>query len=306
MPNYPTLEELFKAIIKDCYDYLFSHTEDKAKESIIKLLDYNKNKDEIIQKSYVVLCSIIYENPSEGELSSIYEFTKKFIESINYYLNDTKKNNNRISTMNDCCNGYIVIFGYIYIFKGVFNTEFLQFFIQYYKYFEEVLTKYDILNEVKKYYEDAIIKLYKAENIKINDELFNEFIKFFEKESFEYQKVEIEIKENEKKGSPQKLNDEIKKDEISENGNKSTQFETCDISSNQIKNKHLEDGELVSKKTLDNSLKLFRNDFFCVLIKKSYSYLTLLENAFLKLEFNSAAINSEKKRLNTLKIQLFH
>ena len=53
MSSYPTLKELFKAIIKDCYDYLFSHSEGKAKESVIRLLDYNKNKDEIIKKSYV-------------------------------------------------------------------------------------------------------------------------------------------------------------------------------------------------------------------------------------------------------------
>ena len=56
MSNYPTIEKLFNAIIKDCYDYLLSHTDDKARESITKLFDYNKDKDEIIQKSYIVLC----------------------------------------------------------------------------------------------------------------------------------------------------------------------------------------------------------------------------------------------------------
>ena len=56
MSNYPTIEKLFNAIIKDCYDYLFSHTDDKARESITKLFDYNKDKAEIIQKSYIVLC----------------------------------------------------------------------------------------------------------------------------------------------------------------------------------------------------------------------------------------------------------
>ena len=301
MSNYPTIEKLFNAIIKDCYDYLFSHTDDKAKESITKLFDYNKDKDEIIQKSYIVLCSIIYEKASEEELNSIYEFTKKFIESIYSYLSDAKKNNNITSTINDCCNGYIAIFGYVYIFKGVFVNEFLQFFTQDHKYFKEVLTEFNILNEVKMHYENSINKLYKEKSIIIDDQLFNEFISYFEEESFDFKKVEKEKKENEKVSSPQKLNAEIKKDEISENGNKSTQHETFDSSIIQIENKSLEDGELVTKKkTLNNNPILLKNDILCIIIKKSYSYLTLLEKTLLKIEFKSAEIDSEKKKVKYL------
>ena len=301
MSNYPTIEKLFNAIIKDCYDYLFSHTDDKARESITKLFDYNKDKDEIIQKSYIVLCSIIYEKASEEELNSIYEFTKKFIESIYSYLSDAKKNNNITSTINDCCNGYIAIFGYVYIFKGVFVNEFLQFFIQDHKYFKEVLTEFNILNEVKMHYENSINKLYKEKSIIIDDQLFNEFISYFEEESFDFKKVEKEKKENEKVSSPQKLNAEIKKDEISENGNKSTQHETFDSSIIQIENKSLEDGELVTKKkTLNNNPILLKNDILCIIIKKSYSYLTLLEKTLLKIEFKSAEIDSEKKKVKYL------
>ena len=300
MSNYPTIEKLFNAIIKDCYDYLFSHTDDKARESITKLFDYNKDKDEIIQKSYIVLCSIIYEKASEEELNSIYEFTKKFIESIYSYLSDAKKNNNITSTINDCCNGYIAIFGYVYIFKGVFVNEFLQFFTQDHKYFKEVLTEFNILNEVKMHYENSINKLYKEKSIIIDDQLFNEFISYFEEESFDFKKVEKEKKENEKVSSPQKLNAEIKKDEISENGNKSTQHETFDSSIIQIENKSLEDGELVTKKTLNNNPILLKNDILCIIIKKSYTYLTLLEKTLLKIEFKSAEIDSEKKKVKYL------
>ena len=301
MSNYPTIEKLFNAIIKDCYDYLFSHTDDKARESITKLFDYNKDKDEIIQKSYIVLCSIIYEKASEEELNSIYEFTKKFIESIYSYLSDAKKNNNITSTINDCCYGYIAIFGYVYIFKGVFVNEFLQFFTQDHKYFKEVLTEFNILNEVKMHYENSINKLYKEKSIIIDDQLFNEFISYFEEESFDFKKVEKEKKENEKVSSPQKLNAEIKKDEISENGNKSTQHETFDSSIIQIENKSLEDGELVTKKkTLNNNPILLKNDILCIIIKKSYSYLTLLEKTLLKIEFKFAEIDSEKKKVKYL------
>ena len=246
------------------------------------------------------MCSIIYEKASEGELASIYEFTKKFIESIYSYLSDAKKNNNITSTINDCCNGYIAIFGYVYIFKGVFVNEFLQFFTQDHKYFKEVLTEFNILNEVKMHYENSINKLYKEKSIIIDDQLFNEFISYFEEESFDFKKVEKEKKENEKVSSPQKLNAEIKKDEISENGNKSTQHETFDSSIIQIENKSLEDGELVTKKTLNNNPILLKNDILCIIIKKSYSYLTLLEKTLLKIEFKSAEIDSEKKKVKYL------
>ena len=107
--------------------------------------------------------------------------------------------------------------------------------------------------------------------------MFNEFISYFEEESFDFKKVEKEKKENEKVSSHQKLNAEIKKDEISENGNKSTQHETFDSSIIQIENKSLEDGELVTKKTLNNNPILLKNDILCIIIKKSYTYLTLLE-----------------------------
>ena len=316
MYSYPTIEELFKAIIKDCYDYLFTHTEDKAKESIIKLIDYNKNKDEIIQKSYVVLCSIKYEKPSEGELSSIYDFTKIFFEAIDYDLNDENRKIDRISTINDCCNGYIALFGYIYIFKGVFTNEFFRFLAQYYKYFEEILVKYNVSKDVKEYYEDTVNKLYKTEIIEINNEIFNEFIKYFEKESFEYQKVAKEGKENESIDSPKILKDELKKEDISENGNKSTQLETCDTSNIQNENKSLENGEHISKnKSYNNEdIKLLKKEINDVklllltqMIKRGYDQLNILQNIILKLDFNSVEINNIKKRteyLNNLIISL--
>ena len=34
MSNYPKLDELFEAIIKDCYDYLYNHSDGGAKNSI--------------------------------------------------------------------------------------------------------------------------------------------------------------------------------------------------------------------------------------------------------------------------------
>ena len=300
MSSYPTLEQLFQAIIEDCFDYLFTHSEGQAKESITKLKEYNQDKAEIIKKSYVVICSMNNEKPSEGELSSIYDFTIKFIEAINSYLNDTNANNGKISTINDCCNGYIALFGYIYIFKGFYSNEFLLFVTKYYKYFEEILVKNNILKDVKIYYENAVNKLYKTESVKLNDEFFNEFLKFFEKESFKYQKEAIDAKGNKGKETPKNLNIELKKEEHSENGNKSAQFDTCDISNFQIDNKSIENGEHIFKnKAYEDSIKSLQGQYFHLsfkMINKDYKQVNYLESIFLKLEFNSVEINCGKKK----------
>ena len=51
---------------------------------------------------------------------------------------------------------YIIIFGYEYIFKGLFENEFLVFSIEYYKNYAELLNKYNISKEVQNYYADTL------------------------------------------------------------------------------------------------------------------------------------------------------
>ena len=52
----------------------------------------------------------------EGELSSIYDFTIKFIEAVYYHIGYTNTNNSITSTISDFCNGYIALSGYIYLY----------------------------------------------------------------------------------------------------------------------------------------------------------------------------------------------
>ena len=67
MSDYPKLDELFEAIIKDCYDYLYNHSNEEAKNSIHKLLELKKDKPENEWKAYVVFCSINIMEPSSDE-----------------------------------------------------------------------------------------------------------------------------------------------------------------------------------------------------------------------------------------------
>ena len=119
MSSYPKIDHLFNAIIEDCYNYLLDKADNSTKESIESLKETIKDKAEIIKKAYVVFCSIGNEKPEKGKLSSIYDFTIKFIEAVYYHIGDTNMNSSITSTMSDFCNCYIALSGYAYIFNGV-------------------------------------------------------------------------------------------------------------------------------------------------------------------------------------------
>ena len=309
MSSYPKIEQLFNAIIEDCYNYLSAHAIESAKESIEMLKEKIKDKTEIIKKAYVVFCSIGNEKPKKEELSSIYDFTIEFIESVYYYLNDINENNSndRISTNNDFCNCYIALFGYVYIFNGCYANEFLLFDTKNFKYFKEILVNNNISKVIKNFYINAVNKFYKKEGIKINNESFKEFTTFFE-ESFQYKKEKIEIKENKINESPKISNIEIKKDELSENENKSAQLDTCDTSNIQNGNKILDIGENTSKNESnnnDNDMRDVKKEIFQLtmsVIEDRYYNVQLLENIILSFEFHSSTNNCEKKKQNTSKI----
>ena len=152
MMNYPKLNELCEAFMKDCYDYILRNSDEENKNEIKKLLEENKDKSEIIQKSYVIFSSVENKKPSKDEFSSIFTFTKEYINAIYEYIKDINKNIDIVSSINDCCNIYIALFGYLYIFKGVYDNEFLKFFYEYYYNFAEVINKYKISDNIKKYY----------------------------------------------------------------------------------------------------------------------------------------------------------
>ena len=92
--------------------------------------------------------------PSSEENSSIFSFTKNSIRTIREFFEQNKTS--KLSTINDICNCYIIIFGYEYIFNGLFENEFLVFSIEYYKNYAELLNKYNISKEVQNYYADTL------------------------------------------------------------------------------------------------------------------------------------------------------
>ena len=305
MSSYPKIEQLFNAIIEDCYNYLLDKADNSTKESIESLKETIKDKAEIIKKAYVVFCSIGNEKPEKGKLSSIYDFTIKFIEYVYNYLNDLNVNNNinvRIAKKTDFCNCYITLFGYVYIFNGCYENEFLLFDIKNFKCFKEILANNKIEKIIKNIYIDAVNKFYQKEGIKINNESFKEFTKYFE-ESFQQKKENIETEENKINESPKNSNIEIKKEELSDNGNKSAQLLTYDTSNIQNGNKILDIRENTSKiesNDNENDMRDVKKEILQLkmsVIEDRYYNVRLSEKIILSFEFQSALLNCERKKV---------
>ena len=296
MSSYPKIDLLFNAIVEDCYNYLSSYATGPVQKSIESLKETIKDKAEIIKKAFVVFCSIGNEKPKkEGELSSIYDFTIKFIEAVYYHLDNTNMNNSITSTISDFCNCYIALSGYVYIFNGCFTNDFLSFDTKKFKCFEEIIMKNNISKDVSNYYKDAVNKLYKKGSTIINNEFFNKFIESFEK-TFEYPEMEG----NKINESPKKSNTEQKKNNINVNDNKLTQLDTCDTSNIQKDNKSIENSKQTSKSKLnEDRFKLIQKQYFrlsFMMIDRHYDQMKYFENFFLELEFNSIEINCLNKK----------
>ena len=179
MSNYPKLDELFEATIKDCYDYLYKHSEEEVKNSIHKLLESKKDKPKIKRKAYVVLCSTNNMEPSSNDNSNMFSFTKNSIRTIHEFFEKNKTC--KLSTINDFFNCYIILFGYEYIFGVLFENEFLLFSIKYYHNYAELLNKYNVSEEVQNYY-TATLNLFtdknqNEKNVKAFDSITGYFLK---------------------------------------------------------------------------------------------------------------------------------
>ena len=66
MSKYPKLIELYEAVVEDCYNYFLKNHAEDAK-NYLQLLEINKNKDEIIKKSFIVSSSINNIEKSEDD-----------------------------------------------------------------------------------------------------------------------------------------------------------------------------------------------------------------------------------------------
>jgi len=306
MSNYPKLIELYESILTDSYAFLLMYSSDETKASIELLREDYKNDPEIIKKSYVLLCS--FSNAYKNLNKNILNFTKIYIEGIYNNLICDKKEIEVISNINDCCEGYISLFGYRYIFEGVFDNEYLAFTPKYYETFYNLLNKYNILEEIQNYYENTLDNLFKIQNNEIDPNFFDLFVKCFQKNYLGYQKDEkadtnsIESTGKENNGTPQTSNTDIQINEIGENGNQNIQINSSLEIKTDEKNSEIEVFKSKDKTSenkiekLEKELLKLNNKILFIDIKNSYDKIKIFEKLTLDSELNLTIINIEQKK----------
>ena len=125
MNDAHNIDELYETIIKDCYDFLEKYSSPETMISINKLKELNKSQSEILQKSYIILGTILNEQPSNNQYSSIFSFTKEYYNKVDKYLLDKPPINKKLLN-SDLCNSYLALCGYRYIFNGIVEKDFMN------------------------------------------------------------------------------------------------------------------------------------------------------------------------------------
>ena len=305
MSNYPKLSELYESIIIDCYNFLVKISSEGTKSSIDVLLEYVKDAPKINQMAYVLFCSVQDLKTFPNYVQSIFDFAKIYITVLYDYFIDQKKDIGTISTINDCCNGYILLFGYKYIFEGVYENEYFEFGSKYYENFDKLLNKYNVLKEVQNHYETTLDMLIKLNNNEISANFFDNFTRCFQKENSGLPKniiqnnESMETSENGNNGTSQTSNTDIKTNEIGEDEN---QINVSGVAEAKIekKNPEIEGLNLTLKSLKEEIILLLKNDFKNELlflnIENSFNQIMIFEKLILNSTFNLTIINIEKKR----------
>ena len=172
MNSLPKLNELSAAIMKDCYNFLDQNSDEFTKKAINDILKNVDIKDEIIRKSYIVLCSVNSFETINDKDKSIYSFTKEYIEDVFDNLSSKNEKLNNIASYIDYFKAYLVMFCYKYLYNFVKEEDFLQFSFQNYENFSKLLYEYNISEIIKKYYEENVKLLDKEKS----NELLNKWI----------------------------------------------------------------------------------------------------------------------------------
>ena len=310
MSNYPKLNELLEAVIKDCNNYLDSNSDPETKKSFPNILKKVENLPEIAQTAYLIFCSCKSNIPSSIANSEIAHFTQDYIEDIHIYF---KKNNktDEMSTINDCCNSYIALFGFAFIQEGVFQNEYRFFPLKFFTNFIELLDKYHILKEVQNYYIENLTYIDHKVNNNDNSQHFGEFIKCFEKENVSYKFNESHdinsttISDNKNNNdSNESSNIENHNGKIDGSENKKDSVKAIEIRELKVENKNQQTEEPNSKnKSLEDQIALLTKELSKVKIKlefsdieRCFSELEIFQQLILNTEFNSSIINIENKR----------
>ena len=293
----PSLYELYNAVTNDCYYYLYSRCDEKARESIVNFIkDIKKDKPILNNMIYVLR---YYTRHKKLKSDIIISFTSKYIYNIFLMTSDELIKNKKVNDNNEYCLAYITLLGYKYTLEENKNEQdkFFNFKIKEYTTFSMLLNNYEISKTIEEYYESsisninkkstndkllALIKAFEREEIFINDlilEISYHDSSFKENDlnSTKNDSTEKEKKENSKEINVSEnistnMNDKFKEINLIENINNNElnknlltdEYPKADNINNIKKNKNDEQEKNVFEKNLKNEIN--KNNIFDVVL----------------------------------------
>ena len=183
MSKFPKLDEIVKAFMEDCFSFLYTNSSEEVKDSINETKEKSPDQDELIKKSFVVYSSINLLPIKDKNTEILALFSRKYISVFYECLQSRDKNLNNYSSVVDCCNTYVALFGYkcnygTYSIQNLFkftSNEYNKFFL--------VLDIYKVSKICQDYYEDNL-KMICKEYINYNGkQLAYAWINHLQKES---------------------------------------------------------------------------------------------------------------------------
>ena len=148
---FPKLEELYIAIINDCYIFFLENSQKNISEN-----ELNKKKSE--QIDVIDAIKILYDSmknyqPKNDKFIDIIQFASNYIYNIYEFFAKEKIDNIEVKYFHEYYLAYIALVGYENFFIDKVEDELFSFQIEKHKFFYKLLNDYSILTEMKKYYE---------------------------------------------------------------------------------------------------------------------------------------------------------
>ena len=158
---FPVSNELYEAVIDDCYEFLYNICTEDAKKSLENLFKTRIESYDADNKIYVLKYYISSPESKKILNQEIIQYTLKYINHMEKdYVDNTFK---KLKSIADFCLAYLALTSFRYIYDINFKeNKFFFFQTNDYRNFSNFLLKYSILSQIKEAYEKSTISIYNS------------------------------------------------------------------------------------------------------------------------------------------------
>ena len=231
----------------------------KKKNIIKKLYQQRKNKSDILDILVLIKSNISANKSKLKQYSDITSFSLEYFNTTPEFFARNDISNNEVRYANDFCLSYIALIGFRNVFVDLEEDEIFIFQSEKYSYFSEFLNKYNILTDIKNFYEkysnEIKVKYYNDKNLYLYLIIrFDSSFQFYQKliedkkthQNSEY-KNGVYIQENSGKETKNLIINE-------QDNNKSTQKSKNNLTLNKGDDENIRDKLIINKMSKNSKI----------------------------------------------------